>query len=504
MRESEERSRAILDALTAHITVVDRNGVILAINEAWERFGREHGVGSPHHTGVGANYLDACRKGAAGGNTEALDALIGLRSVLDGTREQFLMEYTIEWEGTQRWFLLNATPLKGSREGAVIAHTEITERKLAELRSRAAHEAAESAIGAKDRFLAALSHELRTPLAPALLMAGALEHDEAIPEQERGAIAMIRRNIELEARLIDDLLDYAKLGRGAMKMAREEIDAHALLRSAIGLPDAGDGRRQIIVELDAVRHHLHADPAWLQRVFRHLVGNAIRFTPEGGAITIRTDDAPDGRFRATITDTGIGFDAESAATIFEAFEGREERGPGGLGLGLGLARRIVEMHGGAITAWSAGRGRGATFTVELAAAENEAGGREEEEAKIVPVPEGTRVLVVEDHADTRNVLELMLRRWGCEVETAATMAEGIRATAGARFDLLISDIDLPDGNGRELLARIAPHGGLKAIAFSGFGTEEERRRSLEAGFLDHITKPVTPRKLLAVIARIIP
>ena len=349
----------------------------------------------------------------------------------------------------------------------------------------------------KDEFLATLAHELRNPLAPISNALQVLKRtsDPVLGDQTRG---IMERKLQYMVRLIDDLLDYTRIGKGTMELHREEVDAHSMLRNVIQICDEarGSSGRQIIVELDAARHHLHADPVRLQQVFWHLIRNAIRFTPEGGTVIIRTDDAPGGSFRAAITDAGTGFDPEAAATLFDTF-GRGAHHYGlGIGLGLSIAKGIVEMHGGTIAASSPGPGKGASFTVELSPLPPE--GEEGRGAAASPAS-GGRVLLVEDHADTRRVLELMLRRWGYEVKAAATVEEGAALAADTTFDLIISDTQLPDGDGEELLRRIDPERKLKAIALGGFGEEEERQRSREAGFAEHIAKPVTTRELLAAI-----
>ena len=229
---------------------------------------------------------------------------------------------------------------------------------------------AEAANRAKDRFLAMLSHELRTPLTPVLLTVSAMLDDPRTPADFRPSLEMFRQNIGLEARLIDDLLDVMRTIRGKMSFHWDVVDAHALIGKALDIcrSDIQDKRIRLTLDLAASEHHVRADAGRLQQVWWNLVKNAVKFTPEGGTIALRTRDE-DGRLVVEVTDTGIGIEPAALSKIFVAFEQVENtitRRYGGLGLGLAISKAIVEAHGGALTAASAGEGRGATFTVVLA------------------------------------------------------------------------------------------------------------------------------------------
>ncbi|MDQ3199729.1 MAG: PAS domain S-box protein [Verrucomicrobiota bacterium] len=227
-------------------------------------------------------------------------------------------------------------------------------------------EVAEAANAAKDRFLATLSHELRTPLTPVLLWAGGMSHDHALPEEVREGLRMIVRNVELEARLIDDLLDLTRISRGKLRLQLQETDAHQVLRHAIEIVREGEGSPRLAFELDlrARDHQLHADPARLQQVFWNLLRNACKFSDPEGPIVVHSENREDGFITIIVSDRGDGIPAENLEKIFNAFEQGGERREG-LGLGLAISKAIVEVHGGRIHAESAGLGRGASFIVTL-------------------------------------------------------------------------------------------------------------------------------------------
>jgi len=375
-------------------------------------------------------------------------------------------------------------------------------------------ELAESANRAKDHFLAVLSHELRTPLAPVLSTVQLLEHKEGLPEDVREALAMIRRNVELEARLIDDLLDLTGITRGKLDLAFETVDVHQALREVLEICDRDLQAKRIAVtaELDATRICVRADPARLQQVLWNVVKNAVKFSPEEGRILLRTSDGPGGTVEIAVTDSGIGIDPDVLPRIFDAFEqGSRDvtRMFGGLGLGLAISKALVDLHGGSLRAQSDGRGLGATFSLSLAAETaarqrpkdlsggpltgEQAGGREL-----------LRIFLVEDHADTREALAGLLEIYGHQVRSAGSIATALAALADWPFDLIISDIGLPDGSGLDLMREIAVRypGGARAICLTGFGMEEDIRKSREAGFLAHLTKPVNLQELETVLSRV--
>jgi PAS domain S-box-containing protein len=382
-----------------------------------------------------------------------------------------------------------------------------TESRLNEERLQAAKEEAESANRAKDQFLATLSHELRTPLTPVLGAVTAFQSRTDVPGDLRQALEMIRRNVELEARLIDDLLDVTRIARGKLEVARERVDLRQVVGDALQTSLAQQARpKRLAIERRGGDAELPVigDVARLTQVFWNLLNNAVKFTSPGGRVTIDAGRRGD-EIVVEIADTGIGIPGSRLGSIFDAFEQGSPaitRTFGGLGLGLAISRTIVEAHSGRLTAESEGPGKGARFTVTLPAASAEAAaarpaaGRE-------PDAEARRalhVLLVEDHRDSAAALATLLELLGHRVEIAGSVLEAEQA-AGASiansnpFDLVISDLGLPDGSGLALMRELSLHYGLKGLALSGFAMEEDVRQSLAAGFAAHLTKPVNLRRL---------
>ncbi len=251
--------------------------------------------------------------------------------------------------------------------GSQIGH--FIERRQVEVELQRQKEMAEAANAAKDRFLATLSHELRTPLTPVLMWAGGMLHDPGLPEELRDGLKMIARNVELEARLIDDLLDLTRIARGKLRLHLQKTDAHEVLRHAIEIVQEGDypPDLDLKLELRAIQPRLKGDPTRLRQVFWNLLRNATKFTPAGGRVVVRTENLEPAVITISVSDTGAGIAPAHLDKIFDAFEQVSER-QGGLGLGLAISKAIVDLHGGQIRAESPGLGRGATFVVELPAA----------------------------------------------------------------------------------------------------------------------------------------
>jgi signal transduction histidine kinase/ActR/RegA family two-component response regulator len=369
------------------------------------------------------------------------------------------------------------------------------------------HEAlakAEAANHAKDQFLAVLSHELRTPLAPVLTTATSLLADPHLAVDLRESLELIRRNAELEARLIDDLLDLTRVTKGKMPLSFSEVDAHVSIRHTLEIcrSDIYRKKLELVTDLCAERHFVRADPARLQQVLWNLVKNAVKFTPEGGRITIQTADDNDA-IRIDVCDTGMGIEPDFLEKIFNAFEQTSDmvtRHFGGLGLGLAISKALAEAQGGKLFASSEGRGKGATFTLRLPASMDVA-------AASSPAPEkssdrisqGLKILLVEDHSDTAAVMSRLLRGLGHEVTIASSIATSIDAAGQQSFDLVMSDLGLPDGSGLDLMRQLRELHGLPGIAVSGYGMEDDLRQTREAGFIAHLTKPVSFNQVEAVL-----
>ena len=353
---------------------------------------------------------------------------------------------------------------------------------------------------AKDSFLAMLSHELRTPLTPVLTSVLALEQTDGLSEETRASLQMIRRNVELEARLIDDLLDLTRISKGKVQLSLEEVDAHSLLRNALEICQADIDKKSLSLRTDfgAEDVCLEADPARLQQIFWNLIKNSVKFTPKGGRLEIRTRN-DDGQLRVQVSDTGIGIDAETLPKIFNAFEQGDRMQLGGLGLGLAISKALVETHSGTLTAESAGENQGATFTAMFPVAERHAGTNQNAAPPTPAARKSMRVLLVEDHEDTNRSLTQLLRRRGYHVQAAHSVESALAAAAQERFDVLVSDIGLPDGSGIDLMQKLKGDHEIFGIALTGFGMEEDLRRSHDVGFNHHLIKPVDLNRLDALI-----
>ena len=388
--------------------------------------------------------------------------------------------------------------------------TVAEELRRAERELQAAKEAAEAANEAKDQFLATLSHELRTPLTPVLAVVANLEEDQRVSPEVQGDLAMIRRNVELEARLIDDLLDLTRIARGKLVIHRRSTDVRKVIEHALDTasPELTAKELQLTSRLDPADHHVWADAPRLTQVLWNLLSNAIKFTPPGGTIDVRsrieTIGGNERELVVEVADTGMGIEPEVLPRIFGAFEqaGRRiTRQFGGLGLGLAVSRAIVELHGGRLIAASDGKDRGATFRIRLPVSSvqidlDETGVFARARPVRPPAAERPlRILLVEDHPDTAAAMGEVLGLMGHQVTTAGSVAAALEAAARGEHDLLVSDLGLPDGSGQDLMRELARRYCLKGIALSGYGMEEDVRKSREAGFSSHLTKPVTPQML---------
>ncbi len=387
-------------------------------------------------------------------------------------------------------------------------------------RTRAQQEADES-NRAKDHFLAVLSHELRTPLTPVLTLAQMHEHDPSLPPGLHDDIVTIRRNIELEARLIDDLLDLTRISRNKIQLKFVNVDVHEKLRqvSRMCREEADAKRIEVTLRLNAPRAIVLADATRLQQVFWNILKNAVKFTGTGGRITVTSSVRPHVPFKTEkepapaedllleIQDNGVGIEPERLPHVFNAFEqGGSEvtRVFGGLGLGLTISKALIDLHGGELTAHSEGSNAGSTFCIRLPLLNVETTATPgNSPAKQVPHAK-RRILLVEDHPDTLVATSRLLKQCGYEVKSAGTVASAIALARNEHFDLIVSDIGLPDGSGNELIRRLvaeAPSQGvhIKGIAISGFGQQADIEQSKAAGFMEHLVKPYDPEELIHAV-----
>lgn len=501
LRDSEERFRMLADNMAQLAWTCDKLGNVTWYNQRWLDY-------------TGMSFDDM-----KGWNWSKVQHPDHLERVVQ--RVQRSAEAGATWEdtfplrgkeGEYRWFLSRAVPIH-DRTGHIVrwfgTNTDITEQRETQQALDMAREAAEAANRSKDKFLAVLSHELRTPLTPVVLAITAMEHDPDLPLKMRDDLAMVRRNVELETKLIDDLLDLSRVTSGKLRLQLEPISAHTVLRHVIesSARDTSERRLSVSLELHALRDQVIADPSRLQQVFWNLFRNAIKFTPEGGRISFRSENDRHGRLRLEVQDTGMGIPPDVLPKVFDAFEQgdvKTTRHFGGLGLGLAICKAVVEMHGGTIRAESDGTDKGATFIIELPTAGiREARAEQSEAPNEADVALRSRLLLVEDHPDTVRALSRLLGRSGFQVKTASSIASALQLAASEPFDILVSDIGLPDGTGYELMEQIRDRYGIKGIALSGYGMEDDIRRSMEAGFSEHVVKPVDLARLESVVRQVV-
>lgn len=419
--------------------------------------------------------------------------------------------------GSYRWLCFRSCIFTRSPVGKVQqilgVASDITER-------RATEEALRTASKSKDEFLAALSHELRTPLTPVLAVISGLEEDASLSSDIRSDLAMARRNVELEARLIDDLLDLTRVARGKLVLHMEAVDLRQVIEHAtMSVVELREKGIHFDLQWEAAECHVWADRSRLVQLFWNILKNAGKFTHLGGHVWLRVwNEQPKGQERPQIViackDEGIGIPPETLPKIFNAFEqgdSRVTRQFGGLGLGLAISKAVAELHNGELVAASEGSGRGATFTIRLptipggcSPATPLASGEprdslatKEKREEPAPTADGwpLNLLLVEDHADTAEILAKRLRRLGHRVTHAGTVAAAVQAAEEAEealrpFDLMLSDLGLPDGTGFDLMKRLSEHHHFPGIALSGFGMDADVQRSAAAGFARHLIKPV--------------
>ena len=450
------------------------------------------------------------------------DALAALRRVVR-TGEPVI---GLEIEGTEpladrRYFRCSYEPLRdegGAVFGVIAVVDEVTATRRLERdlfgASEAARAEAETASRAKDEFLAMLSHEMRSPLQSLVGWATLLREDALGDEDRRRALDGIERAIRSQGQLVDDLLEISRIVTGKLRMESEALDlgmtAGGVVEQVRPLAAAAGLELRFAATAPA---EVLGDRARLAQVVANLVNNAVKFTRRGGTVAVSC--AAEGAFAVlTVRDDGEGIPRDQLERIFDRFAqaGRTNvRRHGGLGLGLAIARHIVERHGGTITADSEGEGRGAVFSVRLPRAPSSAAAERARAESARRLPErvrlgGARVLVVDDDADSRDTLCLLLQLQGATVRTASSVGEALQALDGdgGPFDVVLSDIGLPSEDGFGLLARLQqrprpPH----AVALTGFASAEHRARALAAGFADHVAKPVDPATITAVLERVI-
>lgn len=413
--------------------------------------------------------------------------------------------------------------ISDTSEMAIFRSQAISMNEQLLLSSTRQHELTEEAQRAnqiKDEFLAILSHELRTPLTSILGWAGMLGSAKMDAATTLHAISVINRNARMQVQMIDDLLDHARIITGKLRLTRGPLDLGAIILAAVDVLRPAADAKGISVQLQFASPTglVSGDGDRLQQVVWNLISNAIKFTPKGGRVVVGLKRVGT-ELQGTVKDTGVGIAKEFLPHVFDRFrqaDATSTRAFGGLGLGLAIVRQLIELHGGTVKAFSDGKGLGSTFTYTLPAIEgvlaDQTGGDAQAGGPLTPVqcpPElsGARILIVEDEADTCELLKIILEACSAQVKTAASTEEAMEAIERETFDVLISDIGLPNEDGYALIARIRAlpperGGAIPAAALTAYAGNDDRNRVLEAGFQVHVAKPISQQGLLSIVAKL--
>jgi len=490
LRAERDRSRYIFDTMVEGFALMDPDWTITRMNV--------EGLRICHKTAeevVGRNHWDLFPE------VEGSEAGHMLHRAME-QRVAGAVEYRVpQIDGRGGWNEIRAFPTQDG--GIAVFFREITDRKQAEEQLKVADQR-------KDEFLAMLAHELRNPLAPISAAAMLLDMGSLNETRVRHSSAIIGRQVRHMTRLVDDLLDVSRVTRGLIELDRSLLDVRAIVDEAVEQvrPQLGARRQRLSLHLPSVPLTVEGDRARLVQVLANLLGNAVKYTPEDGAIEIGAE-IRDGKLVLAVSDNGIGMEPELTARAFDLFaqaKRSSDRSQGGLGLGLALVRNLVELHGGTVTCASPGLGQGSTFTVTLPLA---AGA-----VSTQPLPEaasrragGLRLLVVDDNVDAATTLAMLLEASGHEVFIEHESLRALELARSARPDACLLDIGLPDIDGNELARRLraqpeTAHSVL--IAVSGYGQEADRRLALDAGFAHHLVKPVDLDNLMSVLATVRP
>ncbi len=497
MRERSERIRELADTMPALLWVGDAGSACTFVNQEWLSF-----TGCDRQALLGSGWLRSIHPDDRG---HVRDTLV----TAAGRQEAFTAFYRLRYrDGTWRWMIHRGRPTFG-RDGELTGYLgslmDITEEKLAE-------EALREADRRKDEFLATLAHELRNPLAPIRNAVQILRLKDAPEAMRANARDMIDRQARNLARLVDDLLDVSRITLGRLLLQTKETELSEVIENAVeaSRPYVEGSRHTLSVELPTEPVYVDADATRLAQVFINLLNNAAKYTPPGGHISLAAAQE-DETVVVRVSDTGIGITPEALPRIFDIFERLDhsvERAQAGLGIGLSLARHLVELHGGHIEAHSEGLGRGSEFTVTLPVCIGSAGAatsREAERTGEAAQERVLRILIVEDNVDTAESISHLLRAAGHETYIAHDGLQAIEVSARLDPDIVILNIGLPGMNGYEVARAIRGRRDReqpRIIALTGWGRDEDKRRATEAGFDQHLTKPVDPVVLRRLVEQV--
>jgi PAS domain S-box-containing protein len=515
LRESEERYRYLTDAIPEMVWTTDADGNSTYINQRWFEYTGltwEQTVGDDWHKIVHPDDLQGMQE-------------FWQQAVKNGTNFQTEIRYLRAADGTYRWHLIRAFPVRDEHSNIVKwlgTATDIHEQKQLQLERDRLLELEQAANRAKDDFVAMVSHDLRAPLNSILGWAKLLRSGKLDPKTTDKALETIERNAQSQSKLIEDLLDVSRMIQGKLRL----ICAPVILANVIEVSveqirlTAADKQIQLESKIAPAIGLISGDLNRLQQIVSNLLTNAVKFTPKGGRVEVSLQRVGNVA-QIQVIDNGKGISPEFLPHIFERFRQEERtttRSNEGLGLGLAIVHHLVELHGGTIRADSPGEGLGATFTIELPLIAQQPKPADaktpQQETQSTEIPsasvgllKGLKVLVVDDEADTRDMLKISLVQEGAKVTTAASVDEALQAMKDIKPDVLISDIGMPGKDGYTLIHKIralAPHQGGKipAAAITAFTRESDRTKALAEGFQLHVAKPIEPKQLLEVVANL--
>lgn len=500
VRVSNERTTGILSSISDAFFSMNDQMVVTYFNDAAERT-----LNRKRDDVIGRNLFDAFPE--ARGSIFETQYTQAIRE-----KKTLSFETYFDREPYRNWYDVRVYPqpdgisvyfqvITARKESEELLQRELIDRRRIEEAERQARARAEEANRAKDQFIAVLSHELRTPLTPVLAQVELLQARRDLPPDVLASMEMVHRNVELESTLIADLLDITQVVRGNLRLEQTPTDAHESIREALSIcqPQIAAKGHHVELDLQADKHMLLADPVRLRQIFWNLLGNSVKYTHEAGRICLRSCNTPDGRLQVQVIDDGIGIAPELIERLFEPFVQGEQtlsRRFGGLGLGLSISKALVHAHHGTLSASSPGQGSGATFTVEFPVLAEQAAGPKTPSPAPRAESRPARIFVVEDNEDTLRVLAKLLRSSRHEVKTATTVKAALELAAEWEFDVLLCDIGLPDGTGWDLMRQFPPNRrSFKALALSGFAADDDIQKSRDAGFIDHLAKPINIEQL---------
>jgi signal transduction histidine kinase/DNA-binding NarL/FixJ family response regulator len=539
LRRSEDFARATVDALPAHIAIVDQWGAILSTNRPWKNFARQHGA-DPAKVGDGANYLAECDRAAARGCADAAAIGHALRAILAGKQENFALEYPFHPpasknqkhdDSARRWFEVRISRFPdGKAPCACVAHEDVTAQKLAEEEQKNAKREAEAANAAKTAFIANTSHEIRTPMNAILGYADILLDPTCSDEQRRNCVKVIRRNGEHLLAIINDILDISKVEACRMSAERITCDLPQLVADVIGLTQSRAIEKGLAFEVtfdELIPKTILTDPVRAKQVLVNLVGNAVKFTKTGSVkLHVARDVTYFGHtIRFSVTDTGIGITPEQMARLFQPFsqaDGSTTRQFGGTGLGLSISKRLAQILGGDIAVESPAApdqpNPGSTFRFWL-----DGGPREGVEllknftreqldvpdlsptAQPAPIHLRGNILLAEDGEDNQHLLITFLSQAGIEVTLAPNGQTALQLALAGNFDLVLMDMQMPVLDGYRAAAELRKSGYTKPIvALTAHAMADDRQKCLAAGCSDYLSKPIDRHRLLMTCASYLP